>query len=81
MPSFYVMNVAEFAPLAGAADGPGVTIRPVGDYLEVSATDRLMLKRSRVSVRPAIWFAALTGGFIGSVTRFDEEELWLDPAG
>lgn len=81
MPTLYVMDVPEFVSLAGMAVGSDVTTRPLGDYIEVSSpADRLVLRRDLAEVRPAVWFAALTGGFVGSVARFDEHELWLDAA-
>jgi hypothetical protein len=43
----------------------------------VSPTGTLTIPREPERVRPAIWFAALTGGFTGTVIRFDDHELVL----
>ncbi len=78
-PTLYVMNVPEFAPLVVAARDGGAEIRNIGDYLEVSRAHRLVLRREAAAqVRPAIWFAALTGGFVGKIAKFDDAELWLE---
>lgn len=81
MPSMYVLDVPEFAPLLDAAHGAGCETRRVGDYIEVTTDGgRLMLRRGAPDghLRNAVWFAALTGGFAGRLIRFDAEELWLE---
>jgi hypothetical protein len=76
--SLFVMKVPEFAPLVEAARGAGAEVRDIGDYLEVgSPMGTLTIPREPERVRPAIWFAALTGGFTGTVIRFDDHELVL----
>lgn len=76
--SLFVMNVPEFEPFAKAARDTGAEVRDVGDYLEISSdTGTITIPRELAEVRPAIWFAALTGGFTGTVVKFDEHELVL----
>jgi hypothetical protein len=79
MPTLYVMDVPEFAPIAEAARRANAAVRTAGDYIELSSAPRLVIQRRLAGgIRPAIWFAALTAGFVGAIARFDEEELWLD---
>jgi hypothetical protein len=80
MPSLYIMDVPEFAPLAEAGRKAGADVRTVGAYVELSSAARRLVVQRRLAggIRPAIWFAALTAGFVGAIARFDGEELWLD---
>jgi hypothetical protein len=80
MPTLYVMDVPEFAPLVEAGRQANADVRAVGNYIELSsAAPRLVLQRRLAGgLRPAIWFAALTAVFVGAIARFDDEELWLD---
>ena len=80
MASIFIMKVPEFVALADAARRSGATVADLGDYLHVSVpAGRLSIQRLG-GIRAAIWFAALTGGYTGAITRFDAEELWLDDA-
>lgn len=78
MASLYIMKVPEFTVLADAARRCGADIADRGDYLEAStASGRLAIERAG-QVRPAIWFAALTGGYTGTIVSFDAGRLCLD---
>jgi len=78
MADLYIMNVPEFSVLADAARRCGAIVTDLGDYLHASSPTRRLAIRREDQVRPAIWFAALTGGYTGTITRFDADELWLD---
>ncbi|WP_405723163.1 hypothetical protein OG607_14125 [Streptomyces sp. NBC_01537] len=78
MTTLYVLDIPEFADLVRVARDTGYHIRSAGDYVQVSADGPLVLGRHEVGARPAVWFAALTGGFSGRLVRLDEDELCLD---
>lgn len=76
MPAIMVLAIPEFAPIVDTARRAGMTVRPAGDYVEVSsALSEVVLERCHTGVRPAVWFAALTGGLVGEFVRFDHDEL------
>jgi hypothetical protein len=76
----YIMKVPEFIVLADAARRSGAEVTDLGDYVHASVTAGRLVIARHDEIRPAIWFAALTGGYTGTITRFDAEELWLDDA-
>ncbi|MEC3982039.1 hypothetical protein [Amycolatopsis sp. H20-H5] len=76
MPAIMVLNIPEFAPIVHTAREAGMTVRELGDYVEVSSSEQeVVLERRHTDVRPAVWFAALTGGLIGEFVQFDHDEL------
>jgi hypothetical protein len=78
--SIYIMKVPEFIVLADAARRCGAAVTDLGDYVQASVPGGRLAIARHGEIRPAIWFAALTGGYAGTITRFDAEELWLDDA-
>ncbi|MFE3185759.1 hypothetical protein ACFXKR_33515 [Streptomyces violascens] len=80
MTTLYVLDIPEFDDLVRVARDTGYGIRSAGDYVEVTADGPLVLARDAVGARPAIWFAALTGGYGGRLVHLDEDELRLDEA-
>ncbi|GAA3749255.1 hypothetical protein [Salinactinospora qingdaonensis] len=79
MATLYVLDVPEFSVLLEAAQQTGLQLSRKGDYVAVTSEEAsLVLRRSRIEARDAVWFAALTGGFNGTVARFDAEELRLE---
>lgn len=81
MPTIFILDVPEFEPIVTTARRAGMQVRKHGDYLEAhSATSPVVLERYHTQVRPAIWFASLTGGFVGSIARFDHEVLQIEEA-
>ncbi|MGW2817536.1 hypothetical protein [Streptomyces sp. NPDC001415] len=78
MTTLYVLDIPEFDDLVRVARDTGYGIRSAGDYVEVTADGPLVLARDAVGARPAIWFAALTGGYSGRLVHLDEDELRLD---
>jgi hypothetical protein len=76
MPAIMVLNIPEFEPIVHTAREAGMAVRDLGDYIEVSSdAPEVVLERRHTGVRPAVWFAALTGGLIGDFVRFDHDEL------
>lgn len=52
----------------------GMAVWPAGDYLEAMSPEPMVtLERRHTEVRPSIWFAALTGGMVGRIERFDHD--------
>lgn len=75
MATLYVLDVPEFAPLVEAAGKVnGVKLSRVKDYVALKA-DELRISRKATGLRRAVWYGALTGGFEGSLRRFDDDEL------
>ena len=70
MPTLYVLDVPEFAPLVRAA----ATTRKLGDYFAISGQE-IRIARKATGLRKAVWYGALTGGFDGNLRRFDDDEL------
>jgi hypothetical protein len=74
MATLYVLDVPEFAPLL-AAKSDGVRVARHGpDYFALSG-ERIRIARKATGLRKAVWYGALTGGFEGTLLRFDDDEL------
>ena len=79
MPSLFVLDVPEFAPLiAGAASGH--TVRRRGGYALIEAADKVVVERAKsrlgdAAIGDAVWFGALTGGYEGRVVEFSADRL------
>ena len=74
MPSLFVLDVPEFAPLiAGAAAGH--TVRRRAGYAHIEAADQVVVERAKSGLGDAVWFGALTGGYEGRVVEFSAERL------
>lgn len=78
MTALYVLDIPEFAVFVRAAEAQGLCVARAGDYVEVSGAGRLTITRTQANVRPAVWFAALTGGFQGRLVALDDDRLILD---
>ena len=77
----YVLDVPEFAALIDAcqADRHYDVTGPTGGYWRVRSPDRLAFERKALGFVPALWNAALTGGFAGKVALFDRSRLEIQP--
>ncbi len=73
MATLYVLDVPEFAPFVGAAQA-SLRVSKKGDYF-VLAGEEIRIARKATGLRRAVWYGALTGGFEGSLQRFDDDEL------
>ncbi len=79
MATLYVLNVPEFSALLDAVTSDSAVTETVGDYLRVTSDEGpLILERGRIGARDAVWFSALTGGYRGTMAKFDESELRLE---
>ncbi|MER8038637.1 hypothetical protein ACWEP8_23075 [Streptomyces hydrogenans] len=78
MPALYILDIPEFAPILHTARIAGMTEEELDGYVKVStAAPEIVLERRHTDVRPAVWFAALTGGLEGRIVRFDFDVLHL----
>lgn len=74
MPSLFVLDVPEFAPLiAGAAKDHRVTRR--NGYALIESPDSILVERSKSGLGDAVWYGALTGGYEGRVNEFSATRL------
>lgn len=76
MARLFLLDVPEFRPFveAGRVD-PAITVTARKDYVELSAPGALRIERSRTGLKRAVWYGALTGGYIGNIDRFDDDAL------
>jgi hypothetical protein len=78
MPAIHVLKIPEFEPIRHTAEQAGMRQEDTGDYLRMSTpAPEVVLERRHTGVRPAVWFAALTGGMEGRVVAFDEDRLTI----
>lgn len=77
--ALYVLDAPEFSPLVQAAEqAEGVQLERLGSgYWKITAEDSLVFERKRLGFVPALWNAALTGGFVGHVSEFDRYRLQI----
>ena len=74
MPSLFVLDVPEFAPLiAGAASSH--RIRHRGGYAAIEAPEKVVVERARSGLGDAVWYGALTGGYEGRIVEFSAVRL------
>lgn len=77
MPTIFVLDVPEFLPLVAHAQevsALAVTGPRLG-YYRIQSQDTITLHRKVLGFKPAVWHGALTGGLIGQVEHFDNDEL------
>jgi catechol 2,3-dioxygenase-like lactoylglutathione lyase family enzyme len=76
-----VLDVPEFAPIVDAlrSDARCTVEGPKDGYWRVSSAETITFERKPLGLVPALWNAALTGGFEGRLTRFDRTVLELRP--
>lgn len=78
MPAIYVLDIPEFGPIRVTAELAGMRSQQMGDYHRLSSSaPEVVLERRHTDVRPAVWFAALTGGLEGRIVRFDMDGLHI----
>ena len=77
MPAIFVLDVPEFLPLVERARADtGFTVKgPTRGYYRLEAHPTITFRRTELGFKPAIWHGALTGGLMGTVTRFDNDML------
>jgi hypothetical protein len=82
MPAIFVLDVPEFLPLVEHArqlQGLRVSGPRLG-YFRVDGRREIRLDRKALGFKPAVWHGALTGGLIGQVQHFDNDELVIAEA-
>ncbi|MGC5002466.1 MULTISPECIES: hypothetical protein [unclassified Streptomyces] len=78
MPAIYILDIPEFEPILRTALIAGMEQEDLDGYLRVSTSEsEIVLERRHTDVRPAVWFAALTGGLEGRIVHFDFDRLHL----
>jgi hypothetical protein len=81
MPSLYVLNVPEFAPLLTAArQRKELEITgPKAGYFRIATEGQLRIRRSETGLPQALWFGAFTAGYDGEELVIDSEQFWIGP--
>ncbi len=77
MPEVFVLDVPEFHALVEAARAlPGCRVDgPRLGYWRLKSDRPLSFRRKELGFKPAVWHGALTGGLVGAIGRFDNDEL------
>jgi hypothetical protein len=81
MPSLYVLDVPEFAPLVEAArrkDGLEIA-GPKAGYFRIASDGQLRIQRAETGLPEALWFGAFTAGYDGEELVIDSEQFWIGP--
>jgi hypothetical protein len=73
----YVLDVKEFLPIVETARKlPGVTIAKSGKgYYKVTSPSEIVLSRTAMNMKPAVWYGLFTGGMNGEIAEFGREEV------
>lgn len=82
MPTVFVLDVPEFYPLVEHARTLA-SLRVSGPklgYFRLDGEGEIRLNRKALGFKPAVWHGALTGGLIGRVTHFDNDDLVIAEA-
>jgi catechol 2,3-dioxygenase-like lactoylglutathione lyase family enzyme len=77
----FVLDAPEFKPLIDAAVAAEDChlLKLSNGYWKISSNVSLSFERKKLGFDPAIWNAALTGGYVGQVTVFDRYQLEIKP--
>mgnify|MGYP003123700428 CR=1 FL=1 len=77
MVRLFVLDVAEFEPLLAAAKTtPGCTISgPRAGYWDICAEREISFNRKRAGLRPALWYSAVVGGYVGKIEQYDRDDI------
>jgi hypothetical protein len=76
MPSLFVLDVPEFAPLLKGAEKTYRVDRK-GGYAAIAAPDELVIERGNSGLGDAVWYGALTGGYEGCIREFSAARLCI----
>lgn len=79
--SIFVLDVPEFEPIVAACrQAPGCHVDgPIEGYWHITSPEPIVFERKPLGLVPALWNAALTGGFDGVVKVFDRHRLEVAP--
>ncbi|MGD9944350.1 MAG: VOC family protein [Burkholderiaceae bacterium] len=77
----HVLDVPEFAAIVAALhqDPRCVVDGPNDGYWHIASDEAIAFERKPLGLVPALWNAALTGGYQGRIARFDRDGLELRP--
>jgi hypothetical protein len=80
MIAVFIPDIPELLPIVRAARGlPECRVRePVRGYWVIEADRVLELRRKELGLGPALWNAALSGGFRGRIVQYDRDRLRLE---
>lgn len=82
MTTLFVLNVADFRPLAEVASkDPDTAVRRRGPYLEVERAGEIRIERGATGCRNAVWYSSVAAVADGRVVQWDKVELVVEPAG
>jgi hypothetical protein len=73
----YVLDVPEFRPIVDSAKAQGhctVTKSDIG-YFRIESSSEIVLKRSEMKMKPAVWYGLFTGGMNGEIAEFGRDEV------
>jgi len=81
MSGFYVLDVAEFAPLVRAAEAHERcrVHRVIAGYRYIEFDGEIEIKREMTGLGEAVWFGCLTAGLDGKITSFTSDAIKLAP--
>lgn len=79
MARLFVLDVPEFASLVEAGAASGLAVERRGGYAQLAGAGAIRLDRAATGLGRAVWYGALTGGYLGSIERFDDEALVIRP--
>lgn len=74
MPSLFVLDVPEFAPLIAGASAEHRVRRRSG-YAMIEAAETIVVEREKSGLGDAVWYGALTGGYEGRIVEFSADRL------
>lgn len=77
MPTIFVLDVPEFAPMVDYARGvAGLAVTgPRLGYFRIDGSQEITLERKALGFKPAVWHGSLTGGLLGRIAHFDNDRL------
>ncbi len=76
----YVLDAPEFRAVIDHAAASAMRSRPVGDYVEFTSSDTIVIDRHAARVRRAVWYSAVAALSGGKVAQFDADALRIVPA-
>lgn len=81
MSGFYVLDVAEFAPLVRAAEKHEQcrVHQVIAGYRYIEFDGEVEIRRDTTGLGEAVWFGCLTAGLDGKITSFTSDAIRLAP--
>ena len=78
--TIFVPDLPEFKPVIDAvrASDAATLVPPRAGYWQLNAADRIGFSRKALQLRPALWFAMLSGGYLGRLTEFTRDTITIE---